>query len=649
MQFEKRRYQERAVEEFVKWFNTDEKLATIILPTGTGKTFTAALCLQTQPQLKILWCAHREELIDQAQIALKLVMPTQKITIEMADRKADPTSDIVVGSVQTISKDRKHFEAFKPDIIVIDEYHHYSKGNIQYDGLLTKWPDAKILGLTATPWRFSGEELPLGKVLIQMDIGTAVDKKYLVPPKAESLITGISLAEVKTRMGDFAMKDLSKAVNVDSRNKMIAKRVIELIKNDKRQGIIFAVDVDHSKAMYELLKNEVRAAEIYGETPIEERRRLMKQIKNGEIDVLCNNLVSTEGFDVPHLSFICQARPTKSLGLYYQMIGRGLRTCSKIDKIDCLVIDVHDKIKVKQTRITFGDMAANGDLYGDKKRAVNVLKADIPVEPISNKLKNFPILINKEKSSDRWTVDEETFSISSWAISSDQWIVTWTSESKEAKILSKAVYVPWTELPPIDCDISNRSVQHVTFGNGKVIKILDRDHPKILVEFGWGNQKIIEMTSLNVQKFIKEYSPSEVETIKTDKLYYLCMPENIEEPGRVVHFIKEGKDLILKDDRRLFKLEADAYLQGEAMKDGILQLVRTNSKWKFSPASEKQKKYVEGLFGKIGFDIDIDSITKGDASAIIDQIKWQEIIHKKFGTDYKERLLGYNGNETDDL
>lgn len=643
---ESRRYQVRAQEAFPIWYNSEDKLATIILPTGVGKTYTCALCLKTVPGLKILWTAHREELIDQAYEALKNVLPSASISIEMAERKADPTSDIVVGSVQTISRSRKHFDGFEPDIIVIDEYHHYSEENIQYDGLLKRWPKAKVLGLTATPWRFSGEVLPLGKVLIQMDIGTAIDKKYLVPPKAESLITGVSLSEVKTRMGDFATKDLSKAVNVESRNKMIAKRVIEMVRDAKRQGILFAVDVEHSKAMYELLRNEVRAAEVYGETPTEERRLIMQRIRNGEIDVLCNNLVATEGFDVKHLSFVGQARPTKSLGLYTQMIGRGLRTSWETNKTDCIVIDVHDKVKVKQSRIIFSDMAVAGDIYGDKKRSSNVLKAEIPVEEVSNRLKNFPIFINKNKA-DRWVIDDESFSVSAWVVGADQWIVTWTAETKEPKIISRAVFEPWIELPSPMLELYGRPVKHTIFGAGKVIKVVDRDNPKILIEFDNKERKTMEMTSLSVQKYVKEYSPSEIETIKTDKLFFVCAPDS-QENGRVIHFVKDGwNTLTLKEDKCISKLEIDSYLQGEAMKDGILQLVRTNAKWKFGPASDKQKSYVEKMSDKIGFDIDLDTLTKGDASAIIEQIKWQEIIHRKFGTDYKEKLLGYDAQLED--
>lgn len=635
-EIQQRRYQARAQECFPEWMSSPDPLATIILPTGTGKTITAALCLSQVPDKKILWAAHREELIDQAYEALGFVMPNRHISIEMADRRADPGADIVVGSVQTLARQRKNLEGFTPDIIVIDEYHHYAESNVQYDGLLKRW-QAKIMGLTATPWRFSGENLPLGRTLIQMDIGTAVEKQYLVPPVAQTLLTDVSLAEVKTRMGDFAIKDLSKAVNVDSRNRMIARRIIEMVRAG-RQGILFAVDVDHSKAMYELLKKEVRAAEVYGETPTEMRRDLMKKIRNREIDVLCNNLVATEGFDVPHLSFICIARPTKSLGLFIQMAGRGLRTSD--GKNDCVIIDVHDKIKIKQSRVTFSDMAVAGDLYGERKRAMDVLKREVPVEPLSKKLKNFPIFINKEKL-DRWQVDEDSFTVSSWSIAQDQWIVTWTEEVKEPRVVSKQIFIPWDEIPPPSVRIAGRAVQHEKHGKGAVVS-LDATAKKAKCQFGSSNY-IFDIADLRIQKFVNEFSATEVDVRKVDKVFYICMPD-VTGNGRIISFTKDGRDLILKDDQYLPKSEADAYLLAQASKDGVLPLVRTNAKWKMGPASEKQKQYVQKMMDddRIGFDLDLDTLTKGDASAIIDQSRWQQLIHAKFGTNIKEALLGYD-------
>ncbi|HLG28136.1 MAG TPA: helicase-related protein, partial [Paenisporosarcina sp.] len=452
------------------------------------------------------------------------------------------------------------------------------------------------------------------------------------------------LADVKTKMGDFVIGDLSKAINTDKRNELIVSNIVELVKSG-RQGICFAADVEHSKSLCSALKKEIRAVEVYGDTPAETRRNIMESIRSHNVDCIVNNMIFTEGTDIPHLSFVCMARPTRFLGLYIQAVGRGLRKCPEINKKDCIVIDVNDKIKVKQTRVTFVDMAVAGDLYGEKKRATNVLQAPVPVEPISNKLKNFPIIISKTYA-DRWTVDEDAFSISSWLISQDQWIVTWSSETKEPKLISRSIYAPWTELPPYDYNIAGRSVKHATFGQGTVVRIVDRDNPKVVVDFGWSNQKTVEMESLNVQKFIKEFSPSETETIKIDKLFYICVPD-LNELGRVIHFVRQGKDLILRDDQRLDKFQIDAYLQGEALKDNVLQLVRTNAKWKMGPASDKQKKYVSGVMDRIGFDLDLDDLTKGEASAVIEQVKWQEIIYAKFGTDHKNKLMGYDTTTND--
>lgn len=642
--FNLRRYQERAVENFIKWSNTDSKLATIILPTGTGKTRTASACIETVKSEKILWVAHREELIDQAYEALSSIIPEAHIEKEMAEHKADPSCDIVVGSVQTLARKRKHFNGFKPKYIVIDEYHHKSENNTTYQGLLDRWPDAKILGLTATPWRSGGEELPLGDILFQMDIGTAIKYNYLVKPVPDTIKTDVSLANVKTRLGDFAINDLSKAVNVDSRNIKIAKKIIELVRDGKRQGILFNVDVAHSKSMYELLKNEVRAAEVYGDTPKEKRRYLMEKMRNGEIDVLTNNLVTTEGFDVPHISYVCVARPTKLLGLYYQMIGRGLRTYP--NKNDCIIVDVFDKIKMKQSRVTFVDMAQHGDIYGDRRRAANLLEAPLKKqlsETEAATIEHFPVFVRKPIE-DRWTIDEDAFSISSWVIAPNQHIITWTEETTVAKTISKKT---WKKLTP---DIVNSikeqyiTVKHNSFGEGHITNIKENN---VLVDFGWGNTKLLTTDSLEYYGEIKEFS-ADKEKIKQDKLFYLCFPDDVEK-GRLIECIKNKQKLIVKNDLRLNKFEANEYVKKAAQLSGVYYLTRSDAKWKKGPISEKQKSFIESCIrqGKIGFDLDLDSVSKGDASAIIEQLKWQNLINNKFGGSTKEELLGYDSSVED--
>lgn len=662
--FQDRRYQIRTIESFNKWKGTDGLLGTIILPTGTGKTFTAARCLDHISGAKILWVAHREELIDQAYDTLADVVTwTDSMAKEMAENKADPHSDIVVGSVQTLARKRKHLATFKPDFIIIDEYHHRSEKNVTYQGLINRFPNAKIIGLTATPWRFSGEKLPLGEVLFEMDIGTAIAHNYLVPAIPEILKSKTSLAGVKTRMGDFATGELSKAVNVEERNKLISKRILSLVKDEGRQGILFGVDVAHAHDMYEMLNKEIRVAEVYGDTPKDERRYLMEKIRNGEIDCLCNNLVATEGFDVPHLSFAGIARPTRALGLYIQMAGRVLRT--SLDKNDAIILDVYDKLKIKQSRVTFSDMAYEGDMYGDKKRANNILTADInwkqpdgsghPKPPpksdnVAVSLINFPVFMVHDEE-DRWTTDDDFMPITSWSIANDQRLITWTEEQLVQRMVEKLTWKPLT-IKPTRALIKQTQikVKHNRFGEGRIIDIGFGLEVKIVFDGdGWmsGQTEFLPINELLVGQRIKEFSP-EQDRMKIDRLFYLCFPSGIDQ-GRMIEMKRNKKNLHVLKDQRMTKKEATEYIVNAAKNIGVLPLVRSNAKWKKAPISASQRSLINNFIsgGKIRFDLDVDTMTKGDASAIIDQIKWQKIINEKFGATSKDKLLGYDSSVED--
>lgn len=662
-QFEERRYQTRTVDNFKKWATTNGKLATIILPTGTGKSFVAASCIEALPNKKVLWVAHRRELINQADSTISQVVSwTDKIAKEIAKDKAPADSDIVIGSVQTLHKTRKNIKEFTPDLVVIDEYHHMSEDNKTYHGLYEKYPNAKFLGLTATPFRFAGDDLPLGEVLFEMDIGTAITHGYLVPLVPEVLKSNVSLANVKTRMGDFDVGELSRTINTEERNRLIVNKIKELVASG-RQGVVFAADVQHSKDLCEMAKKDgLSCAEIYGETPTEERDNLIRLISEKKIDVTFNNLTMTEGTDIPHWSFAVMARPTRSLGLYIQGIGRVARKCDVINKQNAIIIDVYDKIKVKQSRITFKEAADHGDMFGDRKRANNILTADISWDEIKSKrgdsdtdniayiLKHFPVFMIND-AGDRWTTDDTSLPVTSWVIAEGQRLVTWTEERTAKKLSTPIEWVPLRVKPVLSLIKNNPIiVKHEEFGIGKIVDLGYGSEVK--VEFGetsWkaGRYEFVNIESLLVRQQVAGVS-SDVEKYKQDRIFYLCFPAGAKK-GRVVEFIKEKKELVLVKDQRLTQQELNNYITDVARDANVWHLVKKDAKWKDGLISEAQKKLLQTMIdnGKIRFDIDLNALTKGDASAVIEQVKWQNIIRQKFGVSSKEKLLGYNQEQED--
>jgi len=398
-----RRYQERCVDNFLAWYNTSsslqsihDRLATIILAMGLGKTFTSITGVQRLYQsgkrIKVLWAVHREELVNQARDEFLELIPDANIQVEIAENRATSDAEIIVGSVQTLSRTRKNIKEFEPDLIIVDEWHHYHEKNNQYHGLLEKYSNAKILGLTATPYRFMGGELPVGQVLINVDISKGIQHGYLCKPRPETVYTNTSIANVSTRAGDFAIDELSHVVNNNERNKLICDRLVKAVKEEGRMGILYAASVEHSKSLCKLLQESgIRVVELYGDTPKDERREIMRKIHNKEVDIVTNNLILTEGTNIPHVNMICVARPTKSFGLYSQAIGRGLRLY--YDKEDCLIIDIFDKVKVTQGIASFSKVISKSKVENDIKRLKHIIN-----EEIADSIRNFPVVMKISKN-----------------------------------------------------------------------------------------------------------------------------------------------------------------------------------------------------------------------------------------------------------
>jgi hypothetical protein len=428
-----------------------------------------------------------------------------------------------------------------------------------------------------------------------------------------------------------------------------------------RQRILFGVDVAHALDILLLINYKIRTVEIYGDTPNEERLKALEKVRNREVDCLVNNLIFTEGFDAPHLSFAVIARPTKNLQLFIQMIGRVLRRFDIGGKLDAIIIDVYDKFKSKQSRITFDDVVKKGDMYGDLKRANNILTAGIPSikdsldgnsgkDKIAEKLLHFPVfIINGEQ--DRWIIDDDFMPITSWRIADGQWLITWSEESDVTRLLDETTWVPMVFKPTLSKIKQNKyRVKHNILGEGTIIDV--GFNFEVFVQFddgGWGgpSKKYVKIEDLKERgNMINIYKQKGKK--KIDKLFYFCYPSGGVN-GRMVEMKRSAGDLIILKDSRINKTTARSLLIDHASNGKVLNLVKSNASWKKMLASSSQKQLIENwiLSGKIRFDLDLNNITKGECSAIIEQMKWQRLIHEKFGTNKKENLIGYDGNSND--
>lgn len=316
------------------------------MATGTGKT----VVLATLPKLLnlgandvMLVVAHRDELIDQICEKVFVANPDLKIGVEKAERMAPPESNIVVATVQTLTRTRltKFMERFRRrlSLFVIDEAHHTAAPTYRaiFEAILAQRSSATIIGFTATPQRGDGIKIVDGvlfeKIVYEMDARRAIAEGYLVPVRSFRVATQTDLSEVATRGGDFVLGQLADAVDNPERNAQIYDAYRRFTPDSK--ALVFAASVAHARNLCEVFKKAgVKAAFASGETPTLERERIVADFRSDAIRVLVNCNLYLEGFDVPSIEVILNARPTQSTTLYTQITGRGMRPPDEIaDKL----------------------------------------------------------------------------------------------------------------------------------------------------------------------------------------------------------------------------------------------------------------------------------------------------------------------------
>jgi superfamily II DNA or RNA helicase len=333
-----RPYQSEVIAKVEVAISTGTKRIMLVAPTGSGKTIIAAEIIRNAvaSNKRVLVLAHRVEIIKQT--SQKLYSNEVEHGVIQAGFATRLDQPVQVASVQTLwtrAVRMKKIELPPADLLIIDEGHHCPAET--YKKIIDSYPDAVLIGLTATPCRGDGRGLGgIFDCIIECpQVADLIEQKFLVP----TVVYAPSLPDlkgVKTQAGDYVESQLAERMDLDD---LVGDIVTHWHKyGERRKTVCFATGVAHSLHITSEFKNAgVRAEHIDGATPKSERDAILRRLADGETELVSNCMVLTEGWDMPEVSCCILARPTKKMGLYRQMVGRVLRPASY--KQNAIVLD----------------------------------------------------------------------------------------------------------------------------------------------------------------------------------------------------------------------------------------------------------------------------------------------------------------------
>lgn len=366
-----RGYQRESIDALYSWFAANTGNPLLVLPTAAGKSVIQATfvheAISNWPRTRILLISHVKELLEQNVHKLISVWSEAPIGIYSAGlKRRDLGYQITVAGIQSVHGRALELGIF--DLILVDECHLIPPSG---DGMYRRFmadmkknnPQVRIVGMTATHYRMKtgrldqGDDALFDGIAYEVSVRRLIDEGYLCNLISKKGIVRPDLSGVGTRAGEFIPGQLEAAMDKEELTRAAVDEMLKL-GADRGSWIIFCSGVDHAYHVAEEIRSRgISAATVTGETPDGERASTLAQFKGGQIRALTNCDVLTTGFDAPNIDMLVMLRPTKSTGLYVQIVGRGMRISP--GKPNCLVLDFSgnierhgpiDAIKVKKPR-----------------------------------------------------------------------------------------------------------------------------------------------------------------------------------------------------------------------------------------------------------------------------------------------------------
>lgn len=351
-----RPYQQKAVDSVVSFFRKGNDPSVVVLPTGAGKSLVIAEMARLAKG-RVLVLAHVKELVEQNHA--KYVSYGLDAGVYSAGlNQKDVKNKVIFGSIQSVARaGKKFFQDFS--LLIIDECHRVNmEGDTQYGNVINMLkesnPSIKILGLTATPYRLgtgwiyeinhqgevkSEQEKFFKRCVFELPLSFMIKNNYLTQPvKVNIPVTCYDFSELTQSGKMYTTREVEELIKKQKRlTPLIIKNIIDITESYGRKGVmIFSSTVNHAKEILDYLP-ESEAKIVLGDTDNAERDLIVQEFKDRKFKYLVNVSVLTTGFDAPHVDVIALLRPTESVSLYQQIIGRGLRLDE--GKSDCFILD----------------------------------------------------------------------------------------------------------------------------------------------------------------------------------------------------------------------------------------------------------------------------------------------------------------------